>query len=202
MKLDKILSGIRQSQDTTKEASVSTSTAPAAPAATKIAASQDSLVSALNNALAAAPTPSSAKTASEKSSPVSDVMKIAADIAAVEQDAQVKQAQVMGAAFADAFVARVGVWQTKAAELNTAAPTAPQIAQPTSFAKMAAENAGLLNQARTMGYSETKEALEKQAAAQHAQGFSDATAAIHKTASVEFLKGAAVMSSVLDAVTG
>jgi hypothetical protein len=192
MKIDKILSGIRQSQDTTKEASEH-----AASPASKTASSSDALVGALNAALTAAP---AVKTASEASSPVADVMKVAAEIAAVEQGAQVKQAQVMGAAFADAFVARLGVWQTKAAELNQSAPA--QAAAPTNFAKVASENPGLIAQAQNMGYAETKEALEKEAEAQRVQGFNDTTAAIHKTASIEFLKGAAVMSNVLDAVAG
>lgn len=200
MKIDKILSGIRQSQETTKEASenaVSSATTP------KVASSSDALVGALNTALAASSP--SAKTASEKTSPVADVMKVAEEIAAVEQDAQVKQAQVMGAAFADAFVARLGAWQTKAAELNQSAPTQPtpgQPAAPSNFAKMASENPGLIAQAQTMGYTETKAALDKEAEAQRIQGFNDTTAAIHKTASIEFLKGAAVMSNVLDAVAG
>ena len=195
MKIDKILSGIRQSQETTKEASENAVSSASAP---KTASSSDALVGALNTALAA--TAPAVKTAGEKTSPVTDVMKVAEEIAAVEQDAQVKQAQVMGAAFADAFVARLGVWQTKAAELNQ--NTAPAAPAASNFAKMASENPGLIAQAKTMGYTETKAALDKEAEAQRIQGFNDTTAAIHKTASIEFLKGAAVMSNVLDAVAG
>jgi len=194
MKIDKILSGIRQSQEATKEASDAT-VASAAPA-TKTAAPRDGLVGALSDALAAAP---ATKTASAKTSPVDDVMKVAADMAATEQDAQVKQAQVMGAAFADAFVARLGQWQTKAAELNAQAPAVPA---GTNYAKLAAENPGMVAQAQNMGYAETKAALEKQAADEQVRGYNDTVEAIYKTASFEFLKGAAVMSDVLDAVTG
>ena len=193
MKIDKILSGIRQSQETTKEASAH---AVSSVSASKTASSRDALVGALNSALAAVDSPT--KTAGETSSPVADVMKVAAEIAAVEQDAQVKQAQVMGTAFADAFVARLGVWQTKAAELNEQAPAPVS----SNFAKMASENPGLIAQAQTMGYNETKAALDKEAEDQRIQGFNDTTAAIHETASIEFLKGAAVMSHVLDAVAG
>ena len=201
MKIDTILSGIRQSQETTKEASENA--VPSTSASPKTAASSDALVGALNAALAT--NPPATKTASEKTSPVNDVMKVAEEMAAVEQDAQVKQAQVMGTAFADAFVARLGQWQTKAAELNAGAPapaSAPAQAAPTNFAKMASENPGLITQAQNLGYAETKAALDKEAEAQQVQGFNDTVATIHKTASIEFLKGAAVMSHVLDAVAG
>jgi hypothetical protein len=181
MKIDKILSGLRQTQDTTKEASAAPVPAVKAAAADS---PRDALVGALNDAL------TSDKVASEKSSPVSDVMKVAEEMAGIEHDARVKEAQVMGAAFADAFVARLGVWQSKAAELN----------QSAQFGKVASADAGMLAQAQHMGYSQTKEALEQQAKVAYEQGYNDTVNAIHEAASGEFLKGAAVMSLVLDAV--
>lgn len=177
MKIDRILSGLRQTQDTTKEASVAS-----APKAPTHDSSRDALVGALNDALA------TDKVASEAASPVADVMKVAEELAGVEQDARIKEAQVMGAAFADAFVARLGVWQAKAAELNQAEP-----------AKLAADSE-MLAQAQHLGYAQTKEALEEQAKVAYAQGYNDTVGAIHQAASNEFLKGAAVMSYVLDAV--
>lgn len=179
MKIDKILSGLRQTQDTTKEASAAP--VPAVKAAAD--SPRDALVGALNDAL------TTDKVASEKSSPVADVMKIAEEMAGVEHDARVKEAQVMGAAFADAFVARLGVWQSKAAELNQS-----------NFGKVASADAGMLAQAQHMGYAQTKEALEEQAKVAYNQGYNDTVNAIHDAASQEFLKGAAVMNLVLDAV--
>lgn len=181
MKIDKILSGLRQTQDTTKEASA----APAVSAKPAVSADspRGSLVDALNDAL------STSKVANETANPVSDVMKIAEEMAGLEQDVRVKEAQVMGAAFADAFVARLGVWQSKAAELNQS-----------EFGKVASADAGLLAQAQHMGYAQTKEALEEQAKLAYNQGYDDTVNAIHKVASEEFLKGAAVMGHVLDIV--
>lgn len=198
MKIEKILSGLRQTQDTTKEASALASTP--APVAEKTAGDtpRDALVGAMNAALAAAP--AVVKTAGEKSNPVADVMKVAEELAATEQEANIKHAQVMGAAFADAFVARLGRWETKAAELNAQAPNAPATpAAGSTFAKVAQENPGLIAQAQGLGYQQTKAALEKQANDAYVAGFNDTVELIHKTASVEFIKGAQVMSKVLDA---
>lgn len=191
MKIDKILSGIRQSQETSKEASdrSTSASAPVTKVAETTTAPRDALVGALNEAL------STQKMASDARSPVSDVMKVAEEMAGVEHDARVKEAQVMGAAFADAFVARLGQWQEKAASLNTQ----PVAAATSTFDKLAYENPGLVAQASGLGYSQTKAALDKQADDAHAAGFNDTVVAIHKTASVEFLKGAAIMSNVLDA---
>lgn len=182
MKIDKILSGLRQTQDTTKEASAA-AVSPAKSAATADAP-RGALVDALNDAL------STSKVAHETSNPVSDVMKIAEEMAGIEKDVRIKEAQVMGAAFADAFVARLGVWQAKAAELN----------QSAEFGKVASADAGLLAQAQHMGYAQTKEALEEQAKLAYNQGYNDTVSAIHQAASDEFLKGAAVMGHVLDLV--
>lgn len=205
MKIEKILSGLRQTQDTTKEASAPL-TLVSPPAADKTAsdAPRDALVGALSTALAAAPL--SEKTASDKNAgPVADVMKVAEELAATEQEANIKHAQVMGAAFADSFVARLGQWQTKAAELLTtpapAAPAAPAPASantPPTYAKFAHENPGIIAQTQQLGYDQTKAALEKQANEAQVAGFNDAVNAIHKAASFEFIKGAHVMSQVLD----
>jgi hypothetical protein len=191
MKIDRILSGLRQTQDTTKEAAVSA----VAPSTEKVAAEapRDALVSALNSALTAAP--SAEKTASAKANPVADVMKVAEELAATEQEANIKHAQVMGAAFADAFVSRMGVWQAKAAELNQQ----PVVASPSNFGKLAQENPALLTQAQNLGYQQTKAALDKQANDAYVAGFNDTVNAIHKTASDEFVKGAQVMNLVLNA---
>lgn len=200
MKIEKILSGLRQTQDTTKEAAA----APLANVSTdKTAAAADApretLVGALNTALAAAP--SNEKTANDKGGPVADVMKVAEELAATEQEANIKHAQVMGAAFADAFVSRLGTWQTKAAELNAQAPTVHTPAAPvvTPFGKFAAENPAIVAQTQQLGYEQTKAALEKQSNEAYVAGHNDAVTAIHKTASLEFIKGAHTMSKVLDA---
>lgn len=197
MKIDSILSGIRQSQETAKTASENA--AAPSQASAKVAASSNGLMDALNTALNAAP--ASVKTAGVASTPVNDVMKVAEEIAATEQDAQVKQAQVMGAAFADAFVARLGAWQSKAAELNTQMPSDALAGMP-SYGKFASENSGLVSQSQRVGYAQTQQALEKQANDAYVDGFNDTTTAIHKTASIEFLKGAAMMRNVLAAVAG
>lgn len=183
MKIDRILAGIRESQAAEKTASEATSTP--APAVEK-KASNAALVNALNEALAAPE-----KTASEApaGSPVNDVMKVAAEIAQAEQQVAVKEAQLLGAAFADAAVARMAEWnKTAAAMLNNAGAE-----------KMAAPSDDLLKQAAQMGYEQAKADLEKQAEESYVKGYNDTVEAIHKTAAEEFLKAAAVTANIIKA---
>jgi len=191
MKIDRILAGIRESQAAEK-------TAGAAPVSTeKTASTQTALVSAMHEALS-----SSEKTASEKApeaSPVNDVMKVAQELAGAEKEAAVKEAQILGAAFADAAVARLGDWSKVASQMVAGAPVVQAIPGNTDFGKFAQANPELVKQAAQLGYEKATADLEKQAEDSYVQGYNDTVETIHKTASLEFLKAAAVTAQIIKA---
>lgn len=189
MKIDRILAGIRESQAAEK-------TAGAAPVSTEKAAStQTALVSAMNDALA-----TTEKTSSENvPSPVDDVMKVAQELAGAEKEAAVKEAQILGAAFADAAVARLGDWSKIASQLVAGAPVVQAIPGNTDFGKFAQQNPELVQQAAQLGYEKATADLEKQAEDSYVQGYNDTVETIHKTASLEFLKAAAVTAKIIQA---
>lgn len=171
MKIAKILEEVRSAQSTEKTASVSNTVAQAA-------APHDALVNALNQALAGDTT----KTASV-ADPIADVRKIAQEIADTEAEAAVKQAQVLGAAWADAAITRFAEWQKVAAQMNATAP-----AYDTT------------EKAAALGYAETQADLEKLAEDSYVQGYNDTVLEIHALATDEFRKAAAVTSAVVDAL--
>ena len=190
MKIDRILAGIRESQAAEK-------TAGEAPVSTdKAASTQTTLVSAMNDALA-----SNVKTASEatQASPVTDVMKVAQELAGTEKEAAVKEAQILGAAFADAAVARLGDWSKVASQMVAGAPVVQAIPGNTDFGKFAQQNPELVKQAAQLGYEKATADLEKQANDSYVQGYNDTVETIHKTAALEFLKAAAVTAQIIKA---
>lgn len=198
MKLDKILTAVRDAQNPEKTASEK----PAAKPEEKTA-SANPLVSAMNAAVAAAPA-TAEKTASEKTGPVEDVMKIAEDVSKLEKEAAVKEAQVLGAAFADAAIARISEWQKTAAAMPAPvaapAPVTAKIATgDAEFDKWASENEDTIKQATEMGYPLNRAGMQKMADDAYVAGYNDTVVAIHKTAALEFLKGAAVTSRVIAA---
>lgn len=178
MKIDRILAGIREAQASEKQASeapvAAEKTASAAPSA---------LVSALNEALA-----STEKTASAAPvvSPTDDVMKVAQEIANAEKEAALKEAQILGAAFADSAIARLNEWNKTAAEMLVSSGTE----------KVSSDQ---LEQAALAGYKQAQADLEKQAEESYVKGYNDTVEAIHKTAAVEFLKAAALTEQIIAA---
>jgi hypothetical protein len=192
MKIDRILAGIRESQAAEKQASE----APVAPAAEKTASTQTALVTAMKEAL----TPAE-KTASEKApaSPVDDVMKVAEQLAGAEKEAALKEAQILGAAFADAAVARLGDWSKVASQMVATAPAVQAIPGNADFGKFAQQNPELVKQAAQLGYEAAKADLEKQAEDSYVQGYNDTVDTIHKTAALEFLKAASVTAQIVEA---
>ena len=120
MKIDRILAGIRESQSAEKQASET----PAAPVADKTAATHSALVSALNDALAPN-TKVASENATPAASPVDDVMQVAAEMAGAEKEAAIKEAQLLGAAFADSAIARIAGWNKTAAQMVAEAPATP-----------------------------------------------------------------------------
>lgn len=197
MKIDRILAGIRESQAAEKQAGEAPVAAPATVA--KTASVQTELVGAMKEALAAT---SPEKTAAEKTpaaaSPVDDVMKVAQELAGAEKEAALKEAQILGAAFADAAIARMAEWNKTAGQLIASAPAVQAIPGNTDFGKFSAQNPELVKQAHQLGYEKAKADLEKQAEDSYIQGYNDTVDTIHKTASLEFLKAAAVTAQIVE----
>lgn len=161
MKIDQYLKGVREAKPATEKVASAASAAPAAATP-----GRDDLLSALNGAL------ETSKTASEKTAnPVDDVVKIANEVAAAEKEANVKEAKLMGIAFADAAIARIADWQ------KTAAEHAPVDVQ--DLQKHAAE----------AGYNQALADMEKQAEEEYVRGYNETVETIHKVAALQFIHG-------------
>lgn len=184
MKIDRILAGIREAQASEKQASEAPAAAPAAEKTASV--SSTALVAALNEALA-----STEKTASAApvASPTDDVMKVAQEIANAEKEAALKEAQILGAAFADSAIARLDEWNKTAAEMLVNGGTEKV-------------SSSQLEEAALMGYKQAQADLEKEAEESYVKGYNDTVEAIHKTAAVEFLKAAAITEQIIAAAGG
>jgi len=193
MKIDRILAGIREVQAAEKQASDHTS----APVAEKTASTQSSLVSALHDALSS--TEKSASVATPAASPVDDVMKVAQELAGAEKEAAVKEAQLLGAAFADSAIARMAEWNKTAQQMVSGTPVSKISPVAIDYSKFSQENAELVKQAAQLGYDTAKADLEKQAEESYVQGYNDTVETIYKTASLEFMKAAQVTAQIIAA---
>ena len=184
MRLDKILENIKATESSVAEKTASVNTA---------GVPRDQLLAALHEA-------TNVKTASAVSgSPVDDLMKIAAEVSATEQEMAVKEAQLLGVAFADAVVSRVGSWQQAASTLPSV-KTASYADDASGFDKFASENVNLIKQAAEQGYLQTRGHLEKVAAAEYERGYNDTITEVQKLAAAEFAKAAVLTSRILDQV--
>lgn len=182
MRIDKILARVKapESKPAEPEKTAAEKKPETAPAA--------ALTAALDSALAGGT--GSEKTAAQVGAgPVADVMKVAEEIAASEKEAAVKEARMLGEAFADAAIARIEAWQ-KTAQAVVAQPAQPAVAQPPP---------ALLKQAAEIGYRQTQAELEKLAAAEYERGWNDTVTAIYKTAADEFAKAAQLTGALIQA---
>ncbi len=147
---------------------------------TKVAAAKTELVDALKRAEAAATTKTAA--AAAPAAPAADLQKIAADLAAADQEAIVKEANLYGAAVADGFMARLGQYEQAAGNEKVAAA-------PADVEKIAAE--------AVRGYVETQQQLKVAAAQEFKRGYNDARQEIEKIASDVYGQGIADCNTVL-----
>lgn len=186
MRLDTILQNIQSAQSASEKVASEKSAAPAT-------VTRDALAASLHAAMSGSEKVASVQT---QRAPVDDLMKIASEVAATEQEMAVKEAQLLGRAFADAVVSRVGEWQ--AASTKVAADASFGVAD--GLDKFASENPDMVKEAAAQGYAETKAHLEKIAADSFNQGYNDMMTEVHEKAAAEFLKAAAVTNSVLQAI--
>jgi len=179
------------------------------------------LEAALEKVAASAP-----QEAPNAADPVDDLMKIAADLAGTEKEAELQHAALLGHAFADAAI---GTWAAYDAELSKAASeqgaevneqvkqAALQGYQDTVAAlnrgvpqeKVAGESEEiehLVKQAEAQGYSREdvynalNELSTKTASEQFVMGQQAAVDEVYAAAYNEFMKGAAVCATVIQAV--
>jgi hypothetical protein len=115
--------------------------------------------------------------------PVNDLVKMAAEMVSIDRDGEVKHAQLVGAAMADAFVSRVSQWENAAGTAKTAEDTSTQLE------KFAAEQPAAFNAAVQQGYSDAKTLIEKIGQDTYAQAYATETENIHKTAAMHFVAG-------------
>lgn len=170
-------------------------TAAAAPAAGTPASAatpaSDRLKQALNDAVAAPPAGDKTAAASA-ASPVADMTKIAADLAAAEHDALVKEGQLYGAAVADGMIARLGQYGVAADKLAAAQPAPGAASAPIpgdDFGKFAAENPDLIKDAAELGFATTTAQLEKLGEAAYVKGYNDMVESIYKVGHHCFVTG-------------
>jgi hypothetical protein len=179
-------------------------------------AAGDALRQALRNTLATA---DQEKTAAEARTPQGDLLKMAEDISAAEQEAMSKMAQVYGAAMCDGFMARYAQYEAAAAEVAPApAKTASiqAIAQPAGhdetvemikaasedpeFQKFASANPELVKEAVDLGYRTTMATLVKQAEDEFEQGYNETMEEVHKLASAAYSAGATHINQAIRSI--
>lgn len=163
--------------------------APSAPSPASTPASER-LKQALNDAIAS-PAPANDKTAAAPAvSPVADMTKIAADLAAAEHEALVKEANLYGAAVADGMVARLAQYGLTADKIASA-PAAPAASTPVGddFAKFASENPDLVREAAELGFSTTVAQIEKLSEAAYVKAYNETVEGLYKVAHHCFTTG-------------
>lgn len=175
MELKEILNSIRGTQDDGLD---KTASVPAAKSEKTAANTRGELLNALQEVLTP---PATTKTAAETKPAVTELSKLASDLANGESEALQKEAQLYGAAMADGLMARLqqygqAVSDIPAPTLKTA--SADGIPTEEEFEKFASENPELVKQAMELGYFHAKAQIDmlKQAAFQ--KGYADAQAQI------------------------
>jgi hypothetical protein len=150
---------------------------------TKKVAAESDLLEALQRAETSV---QSTKTAST-SSPVSDLEKMASNLASADHEALVKEAEFYGAAVADGFMARINQYEQATDSMDKVASN-----DGVAVEKIAEE--------AVRGYIETRDHMEKEASAHFDQGYSDTIGQIEKVAAACFEKAVADTDLVLQNV--
>lgn len=179
----------------------------------KASVNADELRTALRETIASAPsTEKTASVATPQSDPTGDLLKLAEDLTAAEEEALMKQAAVYGAAMCDGYMARYQQYMDAAAQTKTAnqatVTTAPAAdadlnsiktaaANDPEFVKFAEENPDLVKEAVDLGYQQTMQQLVKTAEDTFQNGYADGMREMHKVASECYKAGAITINNVL-----
>ena len=146
----------------------------------KVATAGSELLAALNDATQTTKTAAPSK---KDDMPVVDkLVKLAADMAASENEATIKEAHLLGAAFADGCMERFGQYERAAGSTKLA--TVKDIESTGNpeedFEKFASENPEITKQAIELGYYHGKMQLERKKQASAQQGYNDTWAQINE----------------------
>lgn len=201
LKLNDILSDLKATGSAGLE-----KTAQANPRTAGVSSARDELVQALNGAMTK--TASAAPAPQQGDAAMNQVMKIAGDLAASEQEALKKEAAFFGAAFMDGALARLHQFEQATGSTKTA--SAP-LTQEQEFEKFAAENPELVREAIQLGYLHGQQQIAqiKQAAlteqgqtksASFQQGYADASAQISELSKTA--EGREVLQKIASGVQG
>lgn len=176
----------------TEEASSKTAAAAPAPVAQSDAA--PAMQAALADVMASI---GGSKTASEAApagappaaaaAPVNDLVKMANEIVAIDREGEVKHAQLIGAAMADAFVARIGQWEKAAAAVD--APSEKTASEAELLEKFAQAAPQAYQAAVSQGYAHAKDLIEKMGQDLYARSFEAEKGLIEKRAAEHFVHG-------------
>lgn len=186
MSLDKILEDLKKASPAVETKTAAAKTETAQPS--KVAQAKDELVQALRRAETAS-TKTAAAAEAPAATPVTELEKVAADLAAADQEALVKEAQFYGAAIADGFMARLQQYEKAAESLPAAEKTA---SAPADVEKIASE--------AVRGYVETQHAIKVAADREFNRGYQDTLKEVEKIASDMYGQGAHDAAAVLEKI--
>jgi hypothetical protein len=126
--------------------------------------------------------------------PVADLVKMANEVVAIDRDGEIKHAQLVGTAMADAFVSRINQWDSASASVEKTAAAAGTEAE--QLQKFAEANPEAYESAVRQGYTDAKALIEKVGQDLYKQSFEAETAKIEKVAAEHFIHGwNAIMSA-------
>lgn len=179
-KIEDIMSFLNAEEATSKTAAEAPAKPAAAPAAMQSALSE--VMASIGATKTAAEAP-----AAPAAAPVNDLVKMANEIVAIDRDGEIKHAQLVGAAMADAFVSRVNQWEKAAAAVEPAEKTAAD--EAAMLEKFAQVNPEAYQTAVAQGYAHAKGIIEKVGQDIYARSFAAERGAIEKKAAEHFVHG-------------
>jgi hypothetical protein len=167
-------------ETSTKVAEEKVAVAPVAPPALRTALA-DAMASVGLTKAASAVAPVTAPTA-----PVADLVKMANEVVAIDRDGEIKHAQLVGTAMADAFVSRINQWDSASASVEKTASEGTEVEQLQKFAEA---NPEAYESAVRQGYTDAKSLIEKVGQDLYAQSFEAEKSRIEKVAAEHFIYG-------------
>jgi hypothetical protein len=126
--------------------------------------------------------------AAQPEGPVGELMKVAAEVRSVEAAAELKQAQLMGASFADGMMSRLDAYKEAAGEVEKRA-AAEEAAQIALLEKYAKEDPKGFEADALSGYNAELERLAKEGQAVYDQTAQETAEMIQKVAAAHYLEG-------------
>lgn len=128
--------------------------------------------------------------------PLEQLKKLAAETAAVENEADIKLARLQGAAFVDGMMARLDAYESAAGETEKQA-AAKEAAEVAALEKYAKEDPAGFKADVEAGYSAEMERLAKEAQSVYAASEQETLEWVQKTAALHYLEGRRAIEAAL-----